>query len=119
MKKITVAAFILTAFVLALFPSCDDGGDNATELRWRNVQTTEVSEIKWVSTEGDTDQTWSGDFSQDEATAFKEVDLLNGHGECMASGSPQLIYYDDGNNSNYSLDEGSSETITIEGLDEI
>jgi len=117
MKKSTLI-IILTVFVLALFTACTEE-ENPTELRWRNVQTDQVSEIKWVSQDGDIDQTWNGDFSQDESTSFKEVDLINGHGECMASGAPQLIYYDDGNNSNYSLDEGSSETITIEGLDEI
>ncbi|HOW82470.1 MAG TPA: hypothetical protein PK573_07920 [Spirochaetota bacterium] len=116
MKKSTLI-IILTVFVLALFTACTEE-ENPTELRWRN-EATQLEEIRWVNYEdtNDIDQTWDGDFTTGTTTDFKEVDLLNGQGIGANGGLTYRL--ESGSDYNFVLDEGSSETITVDSYTEL
>ncbi len=117
MKNTTVALILSLTCALALLPSCNEE-DTATELRWNNQQEDTVSEIKWVNYEDSSvDQTWSGSYDENAVTEFKEVDLLNGQGLAVSGGTTYRIVSD--GERNFILNEGDSETLTIDGFDGI
>ena len=118
MKNTTLALVLSLACALALLPSCNEE-DTATELRWNNQQEDTLTEIKWVSNDDadDVDQTWTGTYDDGAVTEFKEVDLLNGQGIGSDGGTSFRIISD--SDYNFILNEGDSETLTIDGLDNI
>ena len=121
MKKITSALFFATIITLSMI-----GCSQETELRWKNEGNAQVQDIMWVPGDATTtnpNQTWSGTYNNDGSTTdFKTVDRLSGEGYCTANtdGSlkEHLISYDDGSGlqSEKTLAEGNSETITIDTL---
>ncbi len=97
---ILVVAVLLGAFYLM---SCDgtSDGDGSTQIQWQN-ETSTVSDIRWLNTDSETDQTWSGELASGESSTAKGVTATTGSGACTDSGGdPATIIV------------GGSQTITI------
>lgn len=82
MKKIIIT---LMAVASLTFISCANDDGTKADLRWKN-KTNEVSDIRWVNSEGKTDQTWNGSYSNGATTDYKGINVLAGEGECALSG---------------------------------
>lgn len=67
------------------FISCANDDGTKADLRWKN-KTSTVEDIKWVSSEGKTDQVWDGPHNSGEITNYKGINVLAGEGECALSG---------------------------------
>lgn len=90
MKKILILISIIVS--LNIIACSDDDGSKA-DLRWKN-KTSAVKDIKWVNSDGKTDQLWSGPWDSDSTTDYKGIDALAGTGECISEGNAAIIEFD-------------------------
>ncbi len=112
MKKTLLFA---AAFALAAAAVACDSGDQKADLRWNNRSAQMVQDVEWVAESG-TDQTWEGQYEDQESTEYKGVNKLTGSGECLdAYGSSSQIVLDGGEMA-ASLVEDEANDLTINTL---
>ena len=105
MKNLIMIIFIFS-LGLGIFVRCSA---EETELRWKNDQTNNVTDIKWTNYNDETDTEWSGTYAQDEKTPFKTVSVNNGKGYCNFGGGEAEISIDGTNSNTTTLSAGSNE----------
>ena len=112
MKKLFILFIMLNIASLILI-SC--GGEEITELGWRNASTTPINEIVWAEIGGVWVKT-NGYFAQ-EQTESKEVDILLGEVECTIFDGEEFVEANvtisETNSSSLVLSEGGSYIYTI------
>jgi len=92
MKKIIIT---LMAIASLTFISCANDDGTKADLRWKNkTSATTVEDIKWVSSEGKTDQVWNDSYNSGTTTNYKGINALAGTGECISGGNPATIEFD-------------------------
>ena len=71
--------YLILAILAAFLIGC--GGDN-TELRWDNDAGSSVQDIQWMQNIR-VDQRWPGETRDQQKTSLREVNALEGTGECL------------------------------------
>ncbi len=94
-----------------------------TKLNWTNSAPETVKDIAWKDAFGNTDQIWSGDLAVSTTSAYKEVTVLTGSGECLDStGAPATITLSAGANiiscssNSAALTKNAANTLIITSL---
>ena len=114
MKKIVMITMI--ALVAAGMIGCAQEFESAN-ITWNNQSSKTVSDIKWEDEAGNVNTAWTGEtVNHTFASSEKTVTQQTGKGTCFESGSEYEILINDSNARSYSLTDGASEVLKINGF---
>lgn len=84
MKRFIIVSVI--ALIAAFgFIGCGQEDNTKADLKWDNQTVGKVTDIKWISN-GETDQSWDGDYLAGTETSSKGISKLAGSGDCLDDG---------------------------------
>ncbi len=117
MKKFIMISMI--ALAAAGFTACggEETDGSKADLKWINKHDSAVSEIQWLDSSSNEDQTWSGDYPATASTDFKGIETLTGKGECLfsdeGSGVPVPIVIDETDTAQEGIAVPGTNAVTV------